>query len=494
MFTPQWAWVVCAFQVQAFQSLKWDCTDSDSRFFVVFLDGAIMKKIRTLLVFLMVLMVIGTMVKKFFFNETGTITDTRDGQVYKTIKIGDQEWMAENLNYDYNAGSARSYCYEDKPENCQKYGRLYTWSAAMDSAALFSTNGQGCGIGNDCSMTEAVQGVCPEGWVLPTIKDWANLFKTAGGLAEAGKKLKSTNGWNNNGNSTDELSFGALPAGNEYCNNTHEYYNEGNLAFFWSSTEFDQYSAFQMYLDYGSAWLESRFPKSCGYSVRCLKKTSSDNSKIYSASSSGSMTDSRDGKTYKTVKIGDQIWMAENLNYDYNVGSAKSYCYLHHKESCERYGRLYTWAAAMDSAAIFSNSGKGCGFNSEGCEILHPHVQGVCPDGWHIPTNAEIKILHIEASHSPAGMKSILSTSGWNDGGNGLDAFSFTLLPAGLWVNQFKAFSQEGDVSYLWTSDSYNGWERNGRTAIFYWFSYTQGAFANLDKRDGFSVRCIKDN
>ena len=90
-------------------------------------------------------------------------------------------------------------------------------------------------------------------------------------------------------------------------------------------------------------------------------------------SDEGVLKDPRDGKTYKTVKIGDKVWMAENLNYDYNHGTAKSVCYKNSSQ-CE-YGRLYTWAAAMDSAAVFFETGVGFGYERE-CRVFG-NVRGV---------------------------------------------------------------------------------------------------------------------
>ncbi len=127
----------------------------------------------------------------------GTFTDSRDGKTYKTVKIGGQTWTAPNLNY----AAEGSKCYEDKPENCEKYGRLYNWETAKK--------------------------VCPQGWKLPSKEDWETLIKAVGGTVdpdEKGKTVKaliSTSGWGSyeedgvkiSGNGTDDFGFSAMPGG-----------------------------------------------------------------------------------------------------------------------------------------------------------------------------------------------------------------------------------------------------------------------------------------
>ena len=213
----------------------------------------------------------------------GTMTDERDGKVYRTVKIGDQVWMAENLNFDPGQGGSGedkydwSWCYDNEPKNCDVAGRYYTWAAAIDSVKLANDadNPQDCGYGKECGVASTrsatlVQGVCPTGWHLPSRAEWNSLFTAVGDESTAGKVLKSQTGWYNRGNGTDAFGFSALPAGGR--NGDEDYYNEGDYAYFWSSTELNSSYAYRMYLDYGSVSATLSFKnKDDGFSVRCVK-------------------------------------------------------------------------------------------------------------------------------------------------------------------------------------------------------------------------------
>ncbi len=196
--------------------------------------------------------------------EYGTLTDDRDGQTYKTVKIGEQWWMAENLNYQVD----NSFCYNDSAEYCEKFGLLYPWTAAVGKSEAE------CGYRDKCGLSGKVRGVCPEGWHLPDTTEWNALFTAVGGWATAGIMLKSTEGWNDyegtSGNGSDNFGFSALPAGYRYYNGGFSH--EGYCAYFWSSTEFDGGNAYNMYLDfsYDDAFLGSR-SKINWFSVRCLR-------------------------------------------------------------------------------------------------------------------------------------------------------------------------------------------------------------------------------
>lgn len=142
----------------------------------------------------------------------GTLLDERDGKGYKTVKIGTQTWMAENLNYI----SDNSFCYDDADSNCSTYGRLYDYSTAVSS--------------------------CPSGWHLPSDDEWNDLAEAMGGMDKAGLRLKATKGWENDGsvnnvNGTDDCQFSALPAGEGGLNTG--YRQNGYWGYWWSSSQYD---------------------------------------------------------------------------------------------------------------------------------------------------------------------------------------------------------------------------------------------------------------
>ena len=201
---------------------------------------------------------------------TGTVKDT-DGKIYRIVAINDQLWMAENLNKDID----NSFCYDNASENCDMYGRLYSWSGAMDSAGVYSTNGKECGVESACSATYPVRGICPEGWHLPSTEEFAALLSYAGGGATAAHKLKSDSGWVNYKNGSDEYGFTLLPAGTRRKGDDGRYSYLTQTAYLWSSS-FGTYSTTDAYffqVDYDEAYTSANVGGYRGhyYSVRCLQ-------------------------------------------------------------------------------------------------------------------------------------------------------------------------------------------------------------------------------
>ena len=201
----------------------------------------------------------------------GTLTDDRDGVTYKTVTIGNQTWMAENLKLNYNVGSAKSWCGGGSGNNegdCNKYGRLYTWAAAMDSAAIYSYAGEDCGYGKRCPARWKPRGICPQRWHLPSKAELDELVEAVGGSSVAGTMLRSTSGWDHNENGSDLYGFTALPTGVRYPT----YFDHtGLLTSFWGSTEDDIYAV--IVIDFGAHPSASvgRGIKSNGSPIRCLK-------------------------------------------------------------------------------------------------------------------------------------------------------------------------------------------------------------------------------
>lgn len=211
--------------------------------------------------------------KRFYGNENityGKLLDERDGQIYRTVKIGGQTWMAENLNY---ADSAQTpsleescWCYEYKDDNCVLYGSHYNWYSVFKPDSPLDCPPYPCKLKQ---LTTDVQGFCPMGWHLPVQTEWQDLFDEVGGSSVAGERLKSVVGWENNGNGTDVYGFSALPAGER--DEIMQWGYSGKTALFWSYTDNGENDPHFVDFSYDreSAVLGSY--KYSAISIRCIK-------------------------------------------------------------------------------------------------------------------------------------------------------------------------------------------------------------------------------
>jgi uncharacterized protein (TIGR02145 family) len=433
-------------------------------------------------------------------NELAKFKDARDGKEYKYTTIGTQTWMAENLNY----ATAGSRCLDDKQANCDKYGRLYDYEAALP----------GCGSGKNCSITEKglePQGVCPDGWYLPTSEDWFILrdFAGAGDREVAGKKLRA-----NDYGGTDNYGFSVLKPSNFSIQKPS---NDGYPRFWSSDVASTTHGGdMEIYIvgDMEGVQILGAY-KTSFLSVRCLKSTlpkcgnkgynpkthfcteSESNPELLpfcggqsydtrtkfckdgvvqdkpSAPIKQTFKDARDGKTYKYVEIGTQTWMAENLNYK----AEGSVCYDNEEANCDTYGRLYTWRTR----------------------------EYVCPAGWHLPNDAEWNTLAdvvggVFSEGSGGKLKAIgnlwYTTENLTDrvGIAGTDDYGFSALPGGYYetaVGGKSGFNNLGRDGSWWTI------EINSGNSVFHWYlgyntsSFMRGANWNTILR---SVRCVKDS
>ncbi len=191
----------------------------------------------------------------------GMMTDARDGQTYRTVTIGTQTWMAQNLNYAVDS----SWCYGNDSSRCAGDGRLYQWAAAMDLDAGYNAADW---FGAD---SELHRGVCPAGWHLPTGLEWERLIRYVGGDS-ARVHLSAREGWNL-GVSTDLYGFGVLPAGMRRPDGS--FTARGEEAFFWPTSECAATGAWyqDFYVDYETV-SSSGDRKTFARSVRCVMNPS----------------------------------------------------------------------------------------------------------------------------------------------------------------------------------------------------------------------------
>jgi uncharacterized protein (TIGR02145 family) len=177
-------------------------------------------------------------------SNSSTVAGSCDIKDYKTKQIGDQVWMAENMNCNVSG----SLCYNNDLANCAKYGRMYDWATAKT--------------------------VCPDGWHLPSNAEWYILINYAGGYSTAGTKLKATSGWDTSSDyisGTDDFGFSALPGGNS--GSSVSFNGVGSAGSWWSSSGFNNVSAYTFHMEYNYEKVSENYRnlKSFLFSVRCVR-------------------------------------------------------------------------------------------------------------------------------------------------------------------------------------------------------------------------------
>ena len=450
-----------------------------------------------------------------------------DGNTYTSIIINGQEWMQQNLavtkyrngdpiptgldNTTWALTSSGAYAiYNNDATNNTLYGKLYNWYAVNDS-----------------------RGLCPTGWHVPSDAEWTTLGTNLGGSNVAGGKMKAITGWNSpNTGATNSSGFTAFPGG--YRGTSGAYGSLGYDGFWWSSTEYDSNVAWNRGLyDFSYNVGRVNFFKQYGFSVRCVRDSESspiqgctdgtacnfmananqdDGSCLYlnatcddgnantindvingscvcagtplinGVYAMGNGATDIDGNTYTSIIINGQEWMQQNLavtkyrNGDpiptglsnttwQNTTNGAYAIYNNDAANNTLYGKLYNWYAVNDS-------------------------RGLCPTGWHVPSDAEWTTLETNLGGSSVAGGKMKSTTGWNSPNTGATNESgFTGLPGGARSND-GTYSNIGSYGYWWSSTenySSDAWYRG----LGYYGSSVFRSYYN--KRYGFSVRCVRD-
>ena len=452
---------------------------------------------------------------------TPTVTDI-DGNTYSTVKIGEQCWMRENLKTTHYADGveipagndsvsstiAYRYCPNNNANNVPIYGYLYNWPAVMHGENSSAANPSG------------VQGICPVGWHMPSDAEWTQLTNFVGSQAQyvcgdtnanIAKALAATTRWSthtatcavgNNLEANNSTGFSILPAGQRGG-------GLGSGTHLWSAT-YSRYGAWCRLLQSENPsvvrtdWYYGGSPEN-GYSVRCLRNESEPiSSNILPCTGAATVTD-YDGNVYNTVQIGQQCWMRENLrtahyadgveilagNDSVSSTIAYRYCPNNNANNVPIYGYLYNWPAVM---------------HGENSSAANPSgVQGICPVGWHMPSDAEWTQLtnfvgsqaqYVCGDTNANIAKALAATTRWSTHtatcavGNNLEANNstgFSILPAG------QRGGGLGSGTHLWsaTYSRYGAWCRllqseNPSVVRTDW--YYGGSPEN-----GYSVRCLRD-
>jgi len=411
------------------------------------------------------------------------LLDTRDNQVYSTAQIGPQCWMTDNMNIgnmitgvsnQTNNGVIEKYCSYDNPAFCATSGGLYQWDEMMQYVTISGT-----------------VGICPDGWHLPSdgeycilkqfIDPTVNCGSTGWSGTDVGTKMKATTGWFGGGNGTNTSGFSAIPGG---CRLSDGSFLIPTLsAYLWTSSASYSYAWYHN-LDWNHPDIhrydDTRYR---GHSVRCVRDFQCGDPLI----------DARDNQTYNTVQAGTQCWMAENLNTGITVpgiteqtnnGQIEKYCYDNNPSNCTVYGALYQWNEAMNY-------------------ITTPGAMGICPSGWHLPTDEEWctleQFLDMSITCSSTGWRGVdgggklkeTGTAHWAPPNTGAtNSSGFTGLPGGGRLYPTGNFSGLTTIGHFWSSSENStstAWRRGlNNTSAMIWRSY-------YGKTYGYSVRCLRD-
>lgn len=548
---------------------------------------------------------------RVFICGASTVRD-HEGNIYNTVKIGNQCWTKENMRcttspstgsylvnntndqVSYSGKMAKWYNNDSTTYAPQGYGLLYNWNAAVDT---FNTNFSSNDVSISIVATNVVnaqfsdnrRGICPQGWHVPSDAEWTQMETYVGDQSQfvcdndntfIAKALASNTSWDANaeqcavGNtlsSNNATGFSALPAG--FYDNSFN--NIGIGACFWSATH-PQYSAQTIACRRG---IDYDFPdvyrsndgKELGYSVRCLRDNGNDsvpasnesfaslnvegggnisvdpsyqdsydslyndlNARLDSlqmlvaalqntvstqdsiihalngqdvpqnpfACGTSTITDI-DGNVYNTVQIGNQCWMKENLRTAHFADSTEivlenaindniAYRMLPDSNwNLQSYGYLYNWAAVMHDSLSSENNPSG--------------VQGICPQGWHVPSDAEWLQLsdyvesqsqYVCGSDNTNIAKALASTTGWitdespcNIGNMPDDnnTAGFSAIPVGNYTDSYSGY---GISAYFWSAT-----QSNNRRAYSFSLDSSSAIITlfGINKYIGCSVRCLKD-
>lgn len=180
------------------------------------------------------------------------------------------------------------------------------------------------------------------------------------------------------------------------------------------------------------------------------------------------------GRSYRTIVVGRQVWTAENLDDAGPMGTLGS-CYGGEKDSCSKYGRLYSW---MEATTVSTSEPPPAG-----------RVRGACPVGWHLPSDTEWDTLLEAAGGARVGGAALKSSSGWIAGGEGMDLLGFKGLPAG---------SRNAEGQYAAAGRNATWWSSTPNAIGTAWNRYLEGTSGSVQrlweaKELGFSVRCLRD-